>query len=68
MARALSSLYSTGVGAKRGRDEDWIDQQESFDSILAELNAEQTRGGVAAEGDEEGGEEGQEKGACPELH
>ena len=28
-----------GVGAKRGRDDDWIDQQNSFDELLQELNS-----------------------------
>ena len=31
----------SGVGAKRGRDEDWIQHQDAFDEILAGLNGKQ---------------------------
>lgn len=34
-------LAHTGLGGKRGRDDDWIEQQDAFDQILAELNAKQ---------------------------
>ncbi len=37
-----------GVGAKRGRDEDWIQHQDTFDQLLAGLNSAQgSREGVA---------------------
>ncbi len=29
---------SSGVGTKRGRDEDWIQHQDTFDQLLAGLN------------------------------
>ena len=28
----------SGVGAKKSRDDDWIEQQLSFDALLADLN------------------------------
>ncbi len=31
-----------GVGAKKGRDEDWIQHQDTFDQILAGLNSTQS--------------------------
>lgn len=34
-------LPLSGVGAKRGRDEDWIQHQDTFDEILAGLNEKQ---------------------------
>ena len=33
-------LVSLGVGYSRGQDDEWIDHQQSFDQILASLNAE----------------------------
>ena len=30
----------TGLGRKKGRDEDWIEHQDAFDQILADLNAQ----------------------------
>ena len=35
----------SGVGYVRGRDDDWIEQQTSFDQLLASLNASK-RGGA----------------------
>ena len=38
----LESLCShAGLGRKKGRDDEWIEHQDAFDQILAELNAKQ---------------------------
>ena len=38
----FKSLCShAGLGGKRGRDDEWIEHQDAFDQILAELNAKQ---------------------------
>lgn len=35
-------MLCAGVGAKRGRDEGWIQHQDNFDELLAGLNKKQT--------------------------
>ena len=30
-----------GVGSKKGRDDGWIEHQDAFDDILAQLNKQQ---------------------------
>ena len=46
----LSSVCTSaisGVGAKKGRDEDWIQHQDAFDEILAGLNKGKREGPTA---------------------
>ena len=38
----FKSFYSrAGLGRKKGRDDEWIEHQDAFDQILAELNTKQ---------------------------
>lgn len=39
---SLLFLLFPGLGAKKGRDDYWIQHQDSFDQLLANLNAQQT--------------------------
>lgn len=32
--------FTSGLGKKKGRDDDWIEHQDAFDQILANLNAQ----------------------------
>ena len=34
----VGEFCSSGLGAKRGRDDDWITQQDSFEQVLSDLN------------------------------
>ena len=41
----IELCWLSGVGSKRNRDEQWIENQDAFDKILAGLNAVQGGGG-----------------------
>ena len=39
MSFCFSFLFLSGVGGKRSRDEGWLEHQDAFDKILANLSA-----------------------------
>ena len=50
----LRRFLYTGLGEKRCRDEAWIEHQDAFDEILANLNAQATPSSVSKCPDEVG--------------
>ena len=38
-------VYVLGVGAQRGRDDDWLEQQAAFEEVLSQLHLQHPQGG-----------------------
>ena len=36
----FTTWFTSGLGRRKGRDEDWIEHQDAFDQILANLNSQ----------------------------
>ena len=39
------AVYYIGVGARRGRDDDWLEQQAAFEEVLSQLHRQHPQGG-----------------------
>ena len=39
------AVYVLGVGARRGRDDDWLEQQAAFEEVLSQLHLQHPQGG-----------------------